>query len=100
MRRRLTLALAAAFVGNPVLLAHAQAPPVVAPALVVTRHGGVAGTVIGVGAGETGKHVPLIVGTGHVGGGTDGTNMGVGNATGGIGGSTRAGTGGVSDAGS
>jgi len=44
--------------------------------------------------------VPLIVGTGHVGGGTDGTNMGVGNATGGIGGSTRGGTGGVSDAGS
>jgi hypothetical protein len=101
MRRRLTFALAAAaFVGNPVLLAHAQAPPVAAPAPVVTRHGGVAGTGIGFGAGVTGKHVPLIVGTGHVGAGTNGTSMGVGNATGGIGGSTRAGTGGISDAGS
>ena len=101
MRRRLTFALAAAaFVGNPVLLAHAQAPRVATPALVVTRHGGVAGIGIGFGAGVTGKHAPLIVGTGHVGAGTNGTSMGVGNATGGIGGSTRAGTGGVSDAGS
>jgi hypothetical protein len=92
MRRLSTLALAAAFVGGSMVLAHAQAP-------VVNRGGGVAGTGIGRGAGAVGQHLPLIVGTGHVGAGTNGIGGGVGNATGGTAGQTRAGTGGVLDGG-
>jgi hypothetical protein len=105
MRRRLTLALAAAaFIGEPAFLAHAQAPgfgapaPGVArPAPVVTRGGGVAGTGIGLGAGAIGQHLPLIVGTGHIGAGTNGISGGVGNATGGVLGTARVGTGGIGD---
>jgi hypothetical protein len=100
MRRRLTLALAAAaFIGGPALLAHAQAPGVgrPPPAPIVTRHGGVAGTGIGFGAGAVGQHLPLIVGTGHVGAGTNGISGGIGNATGGVQGTARVGTGGMGD---
>jgi hypothetical protein len=91
MRHLSTLALAAAFVGGSMVLAHAQQAPV------VNRGGGVAGTGIGRGAGAVGQHLPLIVGTGHVGAGTNGISGGVGNATGGTAGQTRAGTGGVLD---
>lgn len=105
MRCRLTLAVAAAFVGGFSIGAYAQVAPgapvsrafsIEAP-LAVTRGGGVAGTGIGRGAGAEGRRVPLIVGTGHIGAGTGGTGLGVGNATGGINGTPRAGTGGILD---
>jgi hypothetical protein len=101
MRCRLTLAVAAAFVGGFSIGAYAQAPvsrafSLEAPA-VVTRGGGVAGTAIGTGAGAAGQHVPLIIGSGHLGAGTGGIGLGVGNATGGISAVTRAGAGGLLD---
>jgi hypothetical protein len=105
MRYRLTLAVAAALVGGSSIAAYAQAPAAEAPAAralpggptVVNRAGGVAGTAIGKGAGPAGQHVPLIIGTGHLGAGTGGIGLGVGNATGGISAATRAGTGGLHD---
>jgi hypothetical protein len=98
MRCRLTLALAAAFVGGSSVLAYAQArPPNANPAPVVNRGGGVAGTAIGFGAGGIGQHTPLIVGTGRIGSGTNGLGQGVGNGTGGVVGTTRAPTGGILD---
>ena len=108
MRYRLTLAVAAALVGGSSIAAYAQAPAAQAPAAgavagfpglpsVVSRGGGVAGTAIGKGAGAAGQHVPLIIGTGHLGAGTGGIGLGVGNATGGISAATRAGTGGLHD---
>ena len=78
MRCRLTLAVAAALVGGSSIAAHAQAPVDQSPT-VVNRSAGIAGTGIGSGAGPAGQHVPLIVGTGHLGAGTGGTGMGVGN---------------------
>ncbi|MGB8901593.1 MAG: hypothetical protein WCC90_21155, partial [Methylocella sp.] len=104
MRYRLTLAVAAALVGGSSIAAYAQAPAAGAPAAgapaaafpglpaVINRGGGVAGTAVGQGAGAAGQHVPLIIGSGHLGAGTGGIGLGVGNATGGISAVTRAGT--------
>jgi hypothetical protein len=104
MRYRLTLAVAAALVGGSSIAAYAQQAPAAGavagfPGLpsVVSRSGGVAGTAIGKGAGAADQHVPLIIGTGHLGAGTGGIGLGVGNATGGISAATRAGTGGLHD---
>lgn len=102
MRRRLTLALAAAFFGGSTILAHAQAPVVKQAgegnqAHVGKKLGGIAGTGIGTAAGITANQVPLATGKGHVGAGTGGTGTGIGNATGGTKDAARAGTGGLLD---
>jgi hypothetical protein len=90
MRCRLTLAVVAVCVGGSPVLAYAQTP-------IVNRAGGIAGTGFGAGAQDRGKHLPLMIGTGHIGAGTGGIGLGAGNATGGIFDATRAGTGGLHD---